>query len=55
VSYTLCLAGKLQALVDALDQGYLLRRDIERILGRGVTLHNMTDSKSLFDTITNST
>jgi hypothetical protein len=48
------LAGELHAFIDAFDHGYLLRRDLPRMHGRDVPLHVMTDSKSLFDTVTKS-
>jgi hypothetical protein len=46
------LAGELHAFVDAFDYAYLLKRDLELILNKDIPVHILTDSKSLFDTLT---
>jgi hypothetical protein len=48
------LVGEILAFADAFDCAYTLRKDIEQMLGRKVPLSLLTDSKSLFDIITNS-
>jgi hypothetical protein len=48
------LGGEILAFADAFDCAYTLRRDIEKMLGRKVPLSLLTESKSLFDIITNS-
>lgn len=46
------LAGETIALVEAFDHSYLLKHDLQRILGKRIPFHLMTDSKLLFDVIT---
>ena len=49
------LAGELHAFVDAFDYAYLLKRDLELILNTTISVQILTDSKSLFDTLTTAT
>jgi hypothetical protein len=49
------LAGEIHAFVDELDYAYLLKRDLELILNTTISVQIITDSKSLFDTITTAT
>jgi hypothetical protein len=49
------LAGELHAFVDAFDNAYLLKRDLELILNTTSAVQILTDSKSLFDTLTTTT
>jgi hypothetical protein len=46
------LAGELHAFIDAFDFAYTLKRDLERMLEIEVPVQILTDSRSLFDTIT---
>ena len=48
------LAGELHAFVDAFDYAYLLKRDLELVLSMDVPVQILTDSRSLFDTLTTS-
>lgn len=45
-------AGETIALADAFDQAFILRHDLQRILGKEIPLLMLTDSKVLFDVIT---
>lgn len=46
------LAGENIALADAFNQVYILKHDLQRILGKQVPILMLTDSKLLFDVIT---
>jgi hypothetical protein len=47
------LRGEILAFADAFDCAYTLRKDIGKMLGHKLPLSLLTDSKSLFDIITN--
>lgn len=47
------LGGKVYAFADSFDASYTIKRDLEAMLNRPVRLKMFTDSKSLFDIITN--
>lgn len=48
------MASKVFAFTAAFDQAFVLRHDLERILGKDLRLMMFTDSKQLFDVITKS-
>ena len=46
------LGAEMLAFADAFDLSFLLKRDLEDILGKKLPLKMLTDSKCLFDIIT---
>lgn len=46
------MAAEALAFADAFDQAYILKHDLQRILGQEIPLFMLTDSKLLFDVIT---
>lgn len=48
------LAAETLAFSDGFDQAFVLRRDIEQLLGKRIAITMLTDSQSLFDIITKS-
>jgi hypothetical protein len=46
------MAAEALAFADAFDHAFILKHDLQRILGREVSLLMLTDSKMLFDVIT---
>jgi Reverse transcriptase (RNA-dependent DNA polymerase) len=49
------LGGEVHAFADAFDEAFVLRHDLELMLGQKVPLKMYTDSKSLFDVVTRAT
>ncbi len=48
------LGGEFYAFADAFDKAFILKHDLQRIVGKSIPLKMYTDSKSLFDVITKS-
>ena len=46
------MAAETLAFVDGFDNAYLIRHDLERMLGRDIPLLMLTDCKLLFDALT---
>jgi len=46
------MGGELYAFTDAFDAAYTLLLDVQKALGRKVTLNMFTDSKQVFDIVT---
>ena len=46
------MAGETLAFVDAFDNAYILRNDLERMLGISMPLLMLTDSEQLFNVLT---
>jgi hypothetical protein len=46
------MAAETLAFVDAFDNGFILRLELSRILGKDIALLMMTHSQALFDVIT---
>lgn len=49
-----CMAAESLALVDAFDNAFVIKHDVQRMIGSRVPLLMLTDSKCLFDVITGS-
>ena len=45
------MAAETLAFVDGFDNAFILRHDLQRMLGKGVPLLMLTDAKALFDVI----
>ena len=48
----LVLGSDTMAFADAFDMSYVVKRDMQRLIGRNISLTMVTDSLSLFDVIT---
>ena len=48
------MAAETLTFVDGFDNAFILRHDLQRMLGRGIPLLMLTDSKAPFDVITGS-
>ncbi len=46
------MAGEIYAFSSAFDHAYIIKHDLERILGCQIPLSMFTDSKQIFDVIT---
>ena len=49
------MAAESIAFADCLDDAYTVKVELERMLGRSISLEMLTDSKQLFDAVCNST
>lgn len=46
------MGAEVYAFADAFDRSFVIRKDLERLLGVKIQLHMFTDSKQLFDAMT---